>query len=323
MKLIPPAKSHCTQYTNSYNLRWLNACLSLNKASTKQKHSIMKVRLRFTMRGLAFFALLLISLLMACNNAANSKSDNTEAQEEATQTPEEAVAPTPEPAAETTAIEAPEAAESPTATTAKTAAPESPAATKTSSPKSAVKTPETVQAPKPAAKPEAPKAQETVTTPTTAKESQPAAPPTTTAPKTAPTIPPAVTETKKVEEAPAKAEPKAEPAPQASSNWPVPASYNNKANPVKATSASIAAGKSLWSLHCKSCHGKNGLGDGPKAAQLDDHPGDFTTKAFQSQTDGALFYKTLEGKGDMPGFKKKIPDEEDLWNLVNFMRTLK
>jgi len=25
----------------------------------------------------------------------------------------------------------------------------------------------------------------------------------------------------------------------------------------------------------------------------------------------------------MPSFKKKIPDQEDIWNLVNYMRTFK
>ena len=79
----------------------------------------------------------------------------------------------------------------------------------------------------------------------------------------------------------------------------------------------------MWTTHCASCHGKTGLGDGTKAAQLETTPPDFTKSAFQSQTDGSLFYKTSEGRGDMPGFKKKIADQEDLWNLVNFMRSLK
>ncbi|MEZ4959284.1 MAG: cytochrome c [Saprospiraceae bacterium] len=85
----------------------------------------------------------------------------------------------------------------------------------------------------------------------------------------------------------------------------------------------MKAGKPLWTKHCASCHGKSGLGDGSKAAQLDTPGGDFTSDAFQNQTDGALFYKTVEWRDDMPGFKKKIPDEEDLWHLVSYMRTLK
>jgi mono/diheme cytochrome c family protein len=105
--------------------------------------------------------------------------------------------------------------------------------------------------------------------------------------------------------------------------WPVPEAAKNKKNPVATSAASIAAGKTLWNTHCKSCHGAKGLGDGTKAAQLKTEPGNFTTAATQGQTDGSLFYKTSEGRDDMPSFKKKIPDEEERWNLVNFIRTLK
>lgn len=101
--------------------------------------------------------------------------------------------------------------------------------------------------------------------------------------------------------------------------WPVPDKYKKTENPVKFDKAAAAA---LWNKHCKSCHGKEGMGDGPKAAQLDTPAGDFTTKEFQRQSDGALFYKTLEGREDMPTYKKKIPDEEDIWQLVHYMRML-
>jgi len=105
--------------------------------------------------------------------------------------------------------------------------------------------------------------------------------------------------------------------------WPVPDKQAKTANPVKSDAASISAGKALWSQHCASCHGKTGLGDGNKAAQLKTQPGDFTKASTQSQSDGSLYYKISEGREDMPSFKKKIPDQEDIWNLVNFLRTLK
>ncbi len=105
--------------------------------------------------------------------------------------------------------------------------------------------------------------------------------------------------------------------------WPVPDKNAQMHNPIKPGGESIAAGKALWTLHCQSCHGKTGLGDGTKAAQLKTTPGDFTKATTQSQTDGSLFYKISEGREDMPSFKKKIPDQEDIWNLVVFVRTLK
>lgn len=99
--------------------------------------------------------------------------------------------------------------------------------------------------------------------------------------------------------------------------WPVPDTYKAKKNPVKYDKTAAAT---LWKTHCQSCHGKEGLGDGTKAAQLKTNPGDFSTASFQKQPDGALFYKTLEGRDEMPSFKKKIADEEDIWQLVHYMR---
>ena len=103
--------------------------------------------------------------------------------------------------------------------------------------------------------------------------------------------------------------------------WEVPAKYDNMENPIAADKESLKLGKKLYSKHCKSCHGKEGLGDGSKAAQLDTSCGDFTDEVCQSQSDGALFYKTVEGRDDMPGFKKKLPDAEDIWSIINYIRT--
>ena len=105
--------------------------------------------------------------------------------------------------------------------------------------------------------------------------------------------------------------------------WPVPDKYQKMANPVKSDASSINTGKELYNQHCQSCHGKKGKGDGPKADQLDTECGDFTKADFQKQTDGAIFYKTLEGRKDMPSYKKKIPSENDIWAVVNYLRTLK
>ncbi|TNE55016.1 MAG: cytochrome c [Bacteroidetes bacterium] len=103
--------------------------------------------------------------------------------------------------------------------------------------------------------------------------------------------------------------------------WVVPSKYQNMKNPVTADKESLSIGKSLYTKHCKSCHGTKGLGDGTKAAQLKTKCGDFSSADFQGQTDGSLFYKTSEGRDDMPSFKKKIPVKEDIWHVVNYMRT--
>ncbi len=103
--------------------------------------------------------------------------------------------------------------------------------------------------------------------------------------------------------------------------WKVPAKYEKMKNPTEASKANLAVGKSLYSKHCKSCHGSAGYGDGTKAKEMKGDLGDFSTKEFQSQSDGALFYKSYIGRKDMPNFEKKM-SEEDMWITVNFVRSL-
>ncbi len=104
--------------------------------------------------------------------------------------------------------------------------------------------------------------------------------------------------------------------------WKVPAKYEKMENPYKTDKSLIKVGKSLYSKHCASCHGKKGLGDGSKAKSLDTYPGDFSEDEFQDQSDGALFYKTYIGRDEMPNYEKKITDDEDQWAVINFLRTL-
>ena len=105
--------------------------------------------------------------------------------------------------------------------------------------------------------------------------------------------------------------------------WPVPDKYLKMINPVKVDAESLTTGKELWIKHCQSCHGKSGKGDGTKSAELKTAPEDLSKPEIQKQPDGAFFYKTLEGRKDMPSFKKKIPDQEDIWSVVNYLRTFK
>ena len=111
--------------------------------------------------------------------------------------------------------------------------------------------------------------------------------------------------------------------PEQESKWEAPESARKLENPTTADKESLSIGKSLYDKHCKSCHGKSGWGDGPKAAELETSSGDFSTEEFQAQTDGEMFWKTTEGRDDMPTFKKKVPSDEDRWLMVNYMRTFK
>ena len=100
--------------------------------------------------------------------------------------------------------------------------------------------------------------------------------------------------------------------------WKVPAADAAKKSPK----ADAAAGKEIWATDCKSCHGVKGLGDGSKAEKIDISCGDFSSKEFQSKSDGELFYYTKVGRKPMPSFKEKLSDAE-VWQVVAYMRTFK
>jgi mono/diheme cytochrome c family protein len=104
--------------------------------------------------------------------------------------------------------------------------------------------------------------------------------------------------------------------------WNVPEKYVKMKNPFAETKDTEQIGKRLYAVHCKSCHGTKGKGDGPKAAELKTKMPEFTTAEFKSQADGVIYYKTYIGKDEMPAFDKKINEAEDQWLLVNYIKSL-
>jgi|SRR5665648_50103 len=104
--------------------------------------------------------------------------------------------------------------------------------------------------------------------------------------------------------------------------WVVPANFKSMKNPIAKSDASNNAGKAIYTKNCASCHGKAGLGDGVKARALKTFPGDFSKAEYQSQVDGEHFYKSKLGRGEMPKYEGKLSDD-DIWNVVNYMRTFK
>ncbi len=104
--------------------------------------------------------------------------------------------------------------------------------------------------------------------------------------------------------------------------WDIPSKYLNMENEYANDKSLIKIGKMLYGKHCKSCHGSEGFGDGNKANQLETYPGDFTSEEFKSQSDGELYYKSFIGRDEMPNFEKKIPDTEDQWAVIMYIKTM-
>ena len=103
--------------------------------------------------------------------------------------------------------------------------------------------------------------------------------------------------------------------------WEVPAKYKTMENEY-AGEDEDGIGSELYAQHCKSCHGKEGYGDGTKAKELETEMRDLTAEEVHEQTDGELYYKSFIGRDEMPNFEKKIRDDEDRWMVINYVRSL-
>lgn len=104
--------------------------------------------------------------------------------------------------------------------------------------------------------------------------------------------------------------------------WKAPAYADTIKNPLKKDATAAVAGKKIYETVCFVCHGLTGKGDGAASANLKPKPADFSSDAVQKQSDGALFWKLTEGKGQMTSYEE-INTEKERWQLVSYIRTLK
>ena len=102
---------------------------------------------------------------------------------------------------------------------------------------------------------------------------------------------------------------------------PVPADYAGLTNPLGADAAD--EGAQVFHTNCEVCHGLEGHGDGPAGQALDPKPRNLA-ELQTAAGDDFLFWRISEGK---PGTSmvawKGILDEEQIWQAVSFIRTLK
>jgi cytochrome c len=102
-------------------------------------------------------------------------------------------------------------------------------------------------------------------------------------------------------------------------------------NPVALSPKSIESGKRLYVRLCAECHGTSGDGISEMASILQKSgkipPGDLTDDKWNhGSTDGEIFAVIRDGSGSnlaMKGLNGRpgIVDE-DMWNLVNYIRSL-
>ena len=95
-------------------------------------------------------------------------------------------------------------------------------------------------------------------------------------------------------------------------------------NPIAPSSASREQGMALYQLHCLTCHGPTGLGDGPAGLLLNPRPADLQQHMIPGvHTDAQIFDWITDGypASAMPPYRDTLT-EEQRWHVLNYIRTL-
>ncbi len=95
-------------------------------------------------------------------------------------------------------------------------------------------------------------------------------------------------------------------------------------NPIAYTPAAAKEGGEHFQHHCQICHGLDGQNTGvPFAAKMDPPVADLSSKDVQDYPDGQLKWIIENGikPSGMPGWKG-ILDDEEMWNMVHYIRHL-
>jgi len=98
------------------------------------------------------------------------------------------------------------------------------------------------------------------------------------------------------------------------------ARINPAGQQIPSSPSSIAAGAELFQENCTVCHGVEGLGDGPNAANLRPPPANLRIHV-PLHSDRDLFGFISQGVSGtaMPVFGQSLTREE-IWHLVNYLR---
>ena len=95
-------------------------------------------------------------------------------------------------------------------------------------------------------------------------------------------------------------------------------------SPLPKSPEIVEKGKALYDGKgaCFNCHGKDGDGNGPLAAQLNPSPRNFRHHGFwRHRTEGEIFWVIKNGSANtsMVGFGGQLTDEE-IWALIQYVR---
>ena len=102
---------------------------------------------------------------------------------------------------------------------------------------------------------------------------------------------------------------------------PVPSEFAGQTNPFDADAA--IEGANVFKTNCEACHGPQGHGDGPAGVALDPAPKDLAVLQATAGDD-YLYWRINTGKEgtSMVAWKGVLTDEQ-IWQAVAFINTLK
>ena len=83
-------------------------------------------------------------------------------------------------------------------------------------------------------------------------------------------------------------------------------------------------GQQLFKIHCQTCHGALGKGDGPAAQALEPPPRDLTRRPYKQGCGPGAIFSTLQNgvpQSAMPSFSKTL-SEDEMWALSRYVRAL-
>jgi mono/diheme cytochrome c family protein len=83
--------------------------------------------------------------------------------------------------------------------------------------------------------------------------------------------------------------------------------------------ADTAAGATVYSAKCMTCHAKDGSGNTPVGKSL--QSADLRSPEVQKKSDAELTESISEGKGNMPAFKTML-SEDEIHSVLGYVRTL-
>jgi mono/diheme cytochrome c family protein len=101
------------------------------------------------------------------------------------------------------------------------------------------------------------------------------------------------------------------------------ASGQEAATKVKVTAESQAKAKKFYAIDCALCHGETGDGKTDVAKDMQLTLLDWTDPAsLATRQDSELFKIIRDGKGKMPAEDVSRAKDEELWNLIVYIRSL-